>query len=49
MAADRHQLITDTLITDHSSNGPMEGVERAMNATFADIHAAADYIGPGAS
>src|SRR5208283_20782 len=26
----------------------MEGVERAMNATFADIHAAADYIGPGA-
>jgi len=26
----------------------MEGAERAMNATFADIHAAADYIGPGA-
>jgi hypothetical protein len=26
----------------------MEGVEKLMNATFADIHAAADYIGPGA-
>ena len=26
----------------------MEGAERTMNATFADIHAAADYIGPGA-
>jgi hypothetical protein len=26
----------------------MEGAEKHMNATFADIHAAADYIGPGA-
>ena len=26
----------------------MEGAEKPMNATFADIHAAADYIGPGA-
>jgi hypothetical protein len=26
----------------------MEGAEKIMNATFADIHAAADYIGPGA-
>jgi len=26
----------------------MEGAEEPMNATFADIHAAADYIGPGA-
>jgi len=26
----------------------MEGAKEPMNATFADIHAAADYIGPGA-
>ena len=26
----------------------MEGAEKPMNATFADIHAAADFIGPGA-
>jgi hypothetical protein len=26
----------------------MEGAEKPMSATFADIHAAADYIGPGA-
>jgi len=26
----------------------MEGAEKPMNATFANIHAAADYIGPGA-
>src|SRR5271167_5094256 len=26
----------------------MEGVEKPMNAMFTDIHAAADFIGPGA-